>query len=55
MTVSGETGYLGLQGDLEENISQGNDIVMSAVLPGKPQMLVFACPEIQGQLSGLCI
>ena len=52
MTVSGETGYLGLQGDLEENISQGNDIVMSAVLPGKPQMLVFACPEIRGSYQG---
>ena len=51
-TVSGETGYLGLQGDLEENISQGNDIVMSAVLPGKPQMLVFACPEIRGNYQG---
>ena len=52
MTVSGETGYLGLQGNLEENISQGNDIVMSAVLPGKPQMLVFACPEIRGSYQG---
>ena len=52
MTVSGETGYLGLQGDLEENISQGNDIVMSAVLSGKPQMLVFACPEIRGSYQG---
>jgi len=52
MTVSGETGHLGLQGDLEENISQGNDIVMSAVLPGKPQMLVFACPEIRGSYQG---
>ena len=52
MTVTGETGYLGLQGNLEENISQGNDIVMSAVLPGKPQMLVFACPEMQGSYQG---
>ena len=52
MTVTGETGYLGLQGNLEENISQGNDIVMSAVLPGKPQMLVFACPEIRGSYQG---
>ena len=52
MTVTGETGYLGLQGNLEENISQGNDIVMSAVLPGKPQMLVFACPEMRGSYQG---
>ena len=52
MTVTGETGYLGLQGNLEENISQGNDMIMSAVLPGKPQMLVFACPEMQGSYHG---
>ena len=54
MTVTGETGYLGLQGNLEENISQGNDIVMSAVLPGKPQMLAFICPETQAA-TGLCL
>ena len=48
MTAAGETGYLGIQDDLEDRISQGGDIVMSAVLPGKPEMLVFACPENQG-------
>ena len=48
MTVSGETGYLGLQTNLDERLSDGEDIVMNAVLPGKPQMLVFICPEIQG-------
>ncbi len=48
MTAAGETGYLGIQDDLEEQITQGGDIVMSAVLPGKPEMLVFACPENQG-------
>ena len=48
MTVSGETGYLGLQTNLDEKLSDGEDIVMNAVPPGKPQMLVFICPEIQG-------
>ncbi len=48
MTVSGETGYLGLQTNLDEKLSDGEDIVMNAVLPGKPQMLVFICPKIQG-------
>lgn len=48
MTAAGETGYLGIQDDLEDRISQGGDIVMSTVLPGKPEMLVFACPENQG-------
>ena len=42
MTVSGETGYLGLQGDLEENISQGNDIVMSAVLQGNKKKIIYS-------------
>ena len=51
-TVSGETGYLGLQGNVEENISQGKDMIMSAVLPGKPQMIVFVCPEKQGSYQG---
>lgn len=40
MTPEGETGFLGLQGNLEDQVSQGGDIVMNAVLPGKPQMLV---------------
>ena len=48
MTAAGETGYLGIQDDLEDRITQGGDIVMSAVLPGKPEMLVFARPENQG-------
>ena len=48
MTAAGETGYLGIQDDLEDRITQGGDIVMSAVLPGKPEMLVFACLENQG-------
>ena len=51
-TVSGETGYLGLQGNVEENISQGKDMIMSAVLPGKPQMIVFVSPEKQGSYQG---
>ena len=48
MTPEGETGYLGLQGNLEDQIGQGDDIVMTAVLPGKPQMLVLACPKRSG-------
>ena len=41
MTAAGETGYLGIQDDLEDRITQGGDIVMTAVLPGKPEMLVL--------------
>ena len=51
-TITGETGYLGLQGNLEDKITQRNDIIMNAALPGKPQMLVFACPEVNGIYQG---
>ena len=52
MTPEGETGYLGLQGNLEDHINRGGDIIMTAVLPGKPQLLVFACPEHSGVYRG---
>ena len=52
MTTTGEKGNLGLQGDLEDEITQENDIIMNAALPGKPQMLVFACPEVHGVYQG---
>ena len=52
MTVTGETGYLGLQTNLDEKLSDGKDIVMNTALPGKPQMLVFVCPETQGSYRG---
>ena len=52
MTVTGETGYLGLQTNLDEKLSKGEDIVMNTALPGKPQMLAFICPETQGNYRG---
>ena len=52
ITVNGETGYLGLQTNLDEKLSEGQDIVMNAALPGKPQMLVFACPKSHGIYRG---
>ena len=52
MTVTGETGYLGLQTNLDEKRSKGEDIVMNTALPGKPQMLAFICPETQGSYRG---
>ena len=52
MTVTGETGYLGLQTNLDEQLANGDDIVMNTALPGKPQMLVFVCPETQGSYRG---
>lgn len=52
MTPDGERGSLGSQVDLNEPFSNGEDIVLNAALPGKPQMLVFICPETQGTYRG---
>ena len=52
MTPDGESGSLGSQVDLNEPFSNGEDIVLNAALPGKPQMLVFICPETQGTYRG---
>ena len=52
MTVTGETGYLGLQTNLDEKLADGDDIVVNTALPGKPQMLAFICPETQGSYRG---
>ena len=52
MTPRGETGYLGLQSNLDEKLADQNDIVMNAVLPGQEPMLVFICPETKGVYRG---
>ena len=52
MTVTGETGYLGLQTNLDEKLADGDDIVMNTALPGKPQLLAFICPETRGSYRG---
>ena len=50
--ATGETGYLGLQEKIEEEIRQGNDIVTNASVPGKSQLLVFATPRAHGNYQG---
>ena len=45
---TGETGYLGLQENVEEEIRQGNDVIANASVPGKSQLLVFATPKAHG-------
>lgn len=52
ITPGGETGYLGLQSNLDEALADQNDIVMNAVLPGKDPMLAFICPETKGVYRG---
>ena len=50
--VTGKTGYLGLQENIEEEIRQGNDVIANAAVPGKSQLLVFATPRAHGIYQG---
>ena len=50
--ATGETGYLGLQGNVEDKIRQGNDVIANAAVPGKSQLLVFATPKAHGMYQG---
>ena len=52
ITVTGETGYLGLQTNLDEKLANDEDVVVNTALPGKPQMLAFICPETHGSYRG---
>lgn len=52
MTVTGKTGYLGLQTNLDEKLAHDEDVVVNTALPGKPQMLAFICPKTQGSYRG---
>ena len=50
--VTGKTGYLGLQENIEDEIRQGNDVIANAAVPGKSQLLVFATPKAHGIYQG---
>ncbi len=52
MTQDGEKSSLGSQTGLGTHLSGGEDVVVNAALPGKPQMLVFVCPETKGTYHG---
>lgn len=51
-TANGETGYLDLKDDLPELILNGKDLVVNSVVPGKPQIMVFASPAPHGTYRG---
>ena len=55
MTVTGETGYLGLQTNLDEKLADGKDIVMNTALPGKAPDACVHLSRNAGQLPGLCL
>ena len=50
--LTGETGYLGLQENSEEEIRQGKDVITKTAVPGKAQRIVFATPEAHGSYQG---
>ena len=50
--LTGETGYLGLQENSEEEIRQGKDVITKTAAPGKAQMIVFATPKAHGSYQG---
>ena len=50
--ATGETGYLGLQENIEDEIRQGNDVITNATVPGQSQLLVFATPRPHGSYQG---
>ena len=39
--LTGETGYLGLQENMEEEIRKGNDVIANAAVPGKSTAACF--------------
>lgn len=51
-TVNGEIGYLDLKESLPELILQGENAVVSSVVPGKPEIVVFAVPAAHGIFRG---
>lgn len=51
-TVGGETGYFDFKDELPELILNGKDVAVSSVVPGQPQIMVFATPAVSGTYDG---
>lgn len=50
--INGETGYLDMKEKLSDLILNGRDVVVTSVVPGKPQIIVFAVPAPSGTYRG---
>ena len=50
--TTGETGYLGLQENIEDEIQKGNDIITNAAVPRKIPDACFASPKAHGSYQG---
>ena len=51
-TVSGDSGYLDMKEELPALILEHKDVVVNAVVPGQPQIMVFAVPAVHGSYRG---
>ena len=51
-TAGGETGYLDLKEELSGLILEGRDLAVNSVVPGQPQIMVFATPAGPGTYEG---
>ena len=53
MTVTGKTGYLGLQTNLDEKLAHDEDVVVNTALPGKPQSWRSSVPKRRAATGAL--
>lgn len=51
-TINGEIGYLDMKESLPKLILQKEDVVVNSVVPGKPEIMVFAIPTDSGKYRG---
>ncbi len=51
MTPDGKRVSLGSQTGLGTHLSDGEDVVVNAALPGKPQMFVLVCRRYRGSTA----
>ena len=51
-TVDGSSGYLDMKEELPALILERKDVVVNAVVPGEPQIMVFAVPASPGTYRG---
>ena len=52
LTVGGDTGYLDMKERLPSLILDGQDVAVTSVVPGHPQIIVFAVPAGPGTYRG---
>ena len=52
LTVDGQTGYLDLKSSLTSVILEGRNAVVTSVVPGQPEIMVFVVPAPKGTFRG---